>query len=236
MRLQNKNFTFNIESGDKPVSRLLTSNLVIDEKLTDILLSDLFYSSRKENRNTIKGFSILQFIKDNKIQINERVYTFTFVGDKDNFVLSSATDPTDFTYNDKTMSDAERVALEKRIQDSAPAIQQQEQPPVAENITTEITTRTDASGAILFDNEDYNTEKRTNPEFTEYNTSPESNIKLLVNETQLPETTDDVEEKLVLIEIKNTEDFAIMLREEYKITLNEQDKTFTYEKIAVEAE
>lgn len=231
MRLQNKNFTFNVESGDKPVSRLLTSNLVIDGKLTDIMLSDLFYGTRKENRNTIKGFSILEFIKNNKIEINDRIYEFTFTGDKDNFVLQSATDPTDFTYNDKTMSDDETLALEKRIQESAPALTQQEQPP-AEETPIEITTRkTDDAGAPLFENEDYNEEKSSNPEFVEYNTNPISNTKLLVNESALPETQEDVEEKLVLIEIRDEQEFEIMQRNEYEITLNQTDKTFEYKKI-----
>lgn len=231
MRLQNKNFTFNVESGDKPVSRLLTSNLVIDGKLTDIMLSDLFYGTRKENRNTIKGFSILQFIKENKIEINDRVYEFTFTGDKDNFVLQSSTDPTDFTYNDKTMSDDETLALEKRIQESAPAVQSKEQPPAIETSETEITTRNDETGATLFVNEDYNEERISNPEFTEYNTSPISNTKLLVNESALPESSDDVEEKLVLIQIVDEREFEILKRDEYEIILNQTDKTFEYKKI-----
>lgn len=231
MRLQNKNFTFNVESGDKPVSRLLTSNLVIDGKLTDIMLSDLFYGTRKENRNTIKGFSILQFIKENKIEINDRVYEFTFTGDKDNFVLQSATDPIDFTYNDKTMSDDETLALEKRIQESAPAVQSKEQPPAIETSETEITTRNDETGATLFVNTDYNEERTSNPEFTEYNTSPISNTKLLVNENALPESSDDVEEKLVLIQIVDESEFEILKRDEYEIILNQTDKTFEYKKI-----
>lgn len=233
MRLQNKNFTFNVESGDKPVSRLLTSNVVIDGKLTDIMVSDLFYGTRKENKNAIKGFSILEFVKDNKIQINDRVYEFTFTGDKDNFVLQSVTDPTDFTYNDKTMPDDETLALEKRIEESAPAVQSKEQPPAIETSEqAEITTRTtDETGAILFVNTDYNEERASNPEFTEYNTSPISNTKLLVNEGALPESTDDVEEKLVLIQIVDEQEFEILKRDEYEIILNQTDKTFEYKKI-----
>lgn len=203
MRLQNKNFTFNVESGDRPFSRLLTSNLVIDGKLTDILLSDLFYGTRKENKNTIKGFSILELVKDNKIQINERIYELSFTGDKDNFVLQSINEPNDFTYNDKTMSESESSAIEKRIIESAPAIQQQEQPPVEETSNTELTTHTDETGANLFKNSDYNKEREMNLEFTEYNTIPISNMKLLVDEISLQNDDEQNEENTTLTTNRN---------------------------------
>lgn len=234
MRLQNKNFTFKTATGDMPVSRLLTSNVVIDDKKTDILLSQLFYDKRKEASGFIKGYSILEHANERgEIQINNRVYKLTFSGKDDDFVLQSVTDPTNVTWLDKTMSDSETLELEKLIEQSAPVVQQQEQPLKTETSETELTTRShDETGAKLFTNEDYEIEKSMNPEFAEYNTVPESAMKLLVNESALPETDADTEEKLVLIELNGQKDFGIHIREEYKITLNSADKTFAFERIS----
>lgn len=238
MRLQNKNFTFALATGDKPVSRLLTSNVVIDGKKTDILLSQLFYDKRKESGNRIKGYSILEHANERgEIEINDRIYKLSFSGSEENFTLLSVTDPKDFTWNDKTMPESEEQALEKLIQESAPVVQIEDQPLQNETSETEPTTRShDEAGATLFTNADYEREKSLNPEFAEYNTVPESEMKLLVNESALPENPDDEEEKLVLIELNGDKDFGIHIREEYKIELNQTDKTFTYEKIPIETE
>lgn len=238
MRLQNKNFTFKTATGDMPVSRLLTANVVIDDKRTDILLSQLFYDKRKESSGFVKGYSILEHANERgEIKINNRVYKLTFNGKDDDFVFSSAIDPTNVTWLDKTMSDSETLELEKLIEQSAPVVQQQEQPLETETSETELTTRShDEAGAKLFTNEDYEQEKLMNPEFTEYNTVPESAMKLLVNESALLETDTDTEEKLVLIELNGQKDFGIHIREDYKIELNQMNKVFTFERITADVE
>lgn len=228
MRLQHKNFTFTLIDGDKTMSRILTSNVVIDNKITNLLISQLFHGVRKEAKNTVRGYSILEFVdNDGNIDINDKIYNIQFTGDKDNFILKSITDPVNYQLNDKNLTDDESSEYETLITNALTSVQVQEQP--LESKTDE---EVQPAGVALFTNEDYNVEKTENPEFVEYNTSPVSNMKLLVNENALPEDVEnDVEEKLVLIEIESPESFAILIRNEYNIELNQNDKTFTFEKI-----
>lgn len=226
MRLQQKIYTFTLASGDKPHSRVLTSNVVINNKLTDLLVSQLFHEKYKQIDNTIRGYSPILENIDSKgdILINDIVYHIEFTGDKDNFILSSVADPTNYILNDKIINETEENYFETLIQSLAPT-ESTEQP--QETKTVE---ETEPVGALLFDPEDYKLEKENNPEFTEYNTVPKSNMRLLVNESELPETEEDDEEKIVLIELERDE-FAILLREEYLININQNEKTFTFEKI-----
>lgn len=222
MRLQNKNFTFTLASNDKPMSRIITSALVIDNKLTTILVSDLFIGLRKERGNVVKGFSILELIKNNKIEINARVYELTFSGDKDNFNLTSIDDPTGFILNDKEINDEQLIEFEKLIETNAPEkLTTQEQPLNVESTNEEI----QSAGDVLFTNEDYNFELQDlqNDGYVEYNTSPRSNMKLLVNERD-----ENAEHELIEIEHDN---FAILDLNEYEIKTNREDKTFTLTRV-----
>lgn len=230
MRLQNKTFIFTTLSNDATQSDFSKSFVKINNKLTDIKLFDLFYGIKNQRKNTIKSYSILEFVDElGNIEINEKVYNISFAGDNDEFILSKSIDPLTFTLNDKNISDDEIALLEKRIIDSAP-VDVQEQP--LEQITEAIETP-EAGAPILFTNTDYENEREDLKQdgFVEYNTNPASNVKLLVNEKKLPEKADEEEEIIVLIEIESNDSFAILIRDEYEIKLNENDKTFTYEKI-----
>lgn len=222
MRLQNKLFTFKPKIGEDVKSTLLTSNVLIDGKLTDILLSDLFFGIKKTRNNTIRGFSILEFANErNEIEINERVYKISFIGkDDEKFSLAQMRDPIDFVLNDKEISDSESSELEKLIQESAPA-KEQEQPLEPETLT-EFTARNEA-GANLFDNDYYKQELEELQQdgFVEYNTDPRSNMRLLVDERGVEDN--------ILIEIEK-DDFAILINEEYETTRDLENKTFTYNK------
>lgn len=226
MRLQQKQFTFNLVDGNKTMSDILRSNVVINNKLSNVLVSQLFYDNVKQKNNTLKGYSILEFVDEQgNISVNEKIYNITFTGDKDNFILKSVTEPTGVVMNDKELKENESKVFEELLTNST-TVDEQEQP-LEQKTDDEVI----PAVVTLFKNEDYESEKESNENFIEYNTEPVSNLKLLVNESELPETQEDVEEKLVLIEIESEQSFSILIREEYKIELNQENKTFTFEKI-----
>lgn len=232
MRLQNKTFIFTTSSNDATQSDFSKSFVKINNKLTDIKLFDLFYGIKNQRKNTIKSYSILEFVDElGNIEINEKVYNISFAGDNDEFILSKSYDPLIFILNDKNISNDEIALLEKRIIDSAP-VDVQEQP--LEQKTEALETPEAGAHIKLFTNSDYEQEKEDLKQdgFVEYNTFPTSNVKLLVNEKILETDVDDEQdEKIVLIEIESNDSFAILIRDEYEIKLNTNDKTFTYEKI-----
>lgn len=228
MRLQHKVFTFLLPSGDKPISRLLTSKVKVNNIESDILMSDLFHSIKKESGNTITGFSVLELLNDNnEIKINDKIYTLAFVNDNEEFNLSKVTDPKNFVRNDIETTEDEDKEIENRIIDSVPVIEEASQQPDA--ATSEEQSSAGTQSIPVFENEDYNSEKEDQEKegYVEYNTNPKSNMRLLVQEKSLPETPEDEYEKIVVVEI-GEDDFEIGIRSEYKLELNSEDKTFTY--------
>lgn len=219
MRLQNKVYEFTLPGGDKPISRLLTSNLVVNGKQSDMILSELFYGIKKEKNNTIKGYSILEFLDEKgNIQVNDKIYNLSFLGSEETFILKSATEPKDYTLNDKEMTEEETKQIENKIEASAPS----EVPTQPLEVKTEEEIPQVGAETSLFENEEYEQEKSDLKEegFTEYLTEPKSNIKALVNQEE------GKREKIVLIEIHEN-DYEILDLDEYEIELDNKNKTFT---------
>lgn len=219
MRLQHKVYEFTLIDGDKPMSRLLTSNLTINQKLSDILVSDLFYGIKKEKGNTIKGYSIFEFLDDKgNIQINDKIYNIGFTGDKDNYILKSVSDPKDFVLDDKEMPDAEVKIIEQRIESSAPS----EIPKQPQEVQTQATEA--GAGESIYESKEYEQERDDLKEegFKEYLTEPKSNYRCLVKHEE------GKEQKLVLIEIMK-DDYKILDLDEYILEFDDEKKTFTCE-------
>lgn len=234
MRLQHKVFTFALPSGDKPISRLLTSKVKVNEKETDILMSDLFHSIKKEKGNTIVGWSILEMLNDKgEIAINDKVYTISFQSAEETFVLVKVSDHPNFQLTDKETSEEEDKFIEQRIIDSVPVIEEASQQPGSADSASQEAAGTQS--IPIYENEDYESEKAdlAKEGYVEYNTNPKSNFRLLVQEETLPETEKDEYDKIAVIEIEE-DDFATLDRKDYKLELNSEDKTFTYSLVGVE--
>lgn len=216
-RLQHKNFTFGLPSGDKPLSRILTSKLIVNKNKTDILISQLFFGIKKENDGSIKGYSILEFLEceTSTILINDKPYIIEFENENEIFVLKSVTEPKNFVLKDKNFDTSE---LEKKIEESTPA-QVTEQPPLSKT-EEEI----QPAGVTVFEEcEEYKSEiqEQINSGYELYNTSEKSNYRLLVCDQKNPQ--------LILIELFEN-DYEVIDENDFEIELNEQEKTFTINK------
>lgn len=249
MRLQHKNFQFlRTIDGERPVSKILTSKVFVNNIETDILVSQLFFGVKKESNNFVKGYSILEFVNDaNEIQINDKIYKLSFIGANDNesIMLKSIADPTGFVLTDKNLPDSEFASIESRIENVAPALNvtSNEQPRESDNQTKSSSDNIGVGAIVLYTNTDYENERDDlrDDGFVEYNTDPISNSKLLVNERVVDKqkTThnandyiindDDAQQNIVLIELQR-DDFVIDFFEDYNITFNIETKTFTCEK------
>lgn len=221
MWLQNKDFKFTLPDGDKPISRLLTSSLVINEKISDITLGDLFYGKTKEVKNSITGYSILEFLDEKgNISINDKIYNLSFTGDKDNFILNKVSEPKMITYKDKEFSEDKLKTLEERIESFGRV-----EPPAASEVPTQPQeTKTEeeipqevVEGSNLFTSEEYEEEKENlkGEGFHEYLTEEKSNYRLLVRDN-----------KLVLIELFK-DDYEVLELDNYNLVRNDKSKTFT---------
>lgn len=252
MRLQHKNFQFlRTIDGERPVSKILTSKVFVNNIETDILVSQLFFGVKKESNNFVKGYSILEFVNDaNEIQINDKIYKLSFVGAHDNesIMLKSIADPTGFVLVDKNLPDSEFASIESRIENVAPALNDaiNEQPRESDNQTKSSSDNIGAGAIVLYTNADYENERDDlrDEGFVEYQTDPKSNSRLLVNERAIPESKvgvvefnandfivdyDDAQQNIVLIELQR-DDFVIDFFEDYNIVFNIETKTFTCEK------
>lgn len=236
MRLQNKNFTFTIESSnDKPMSRVLTSNVVIDGKLTEIQTSQLFYGIKRERANVVRGYSPLEFLNENgEIQIDERVYKISFVGDKDNFILKSHDDPENYTLEDKTLNESDAKQFEQLITSSAPTNDElsHTQPRVDGSETERESNQTGADLITVHEkSDDYNGEVSdlTQIGYVEHETNPISNHTLLVRVPEENMSDEQIQRCTILIE-RTIDDYEIIEKSEYEITdINPEQKTFTWQ-------
>lgn len=219
MRLQQQVYGFNLQSGDNPVSKILTSKLVVNGKISEILVSELFYGIKKEKNNTIKGYSILQFLDEKgNIQINDKVFKLSFSSDNEDFILSSLTEPSDYTLQDKEMSEEEIKVLETKIESSAP-VQQPEQPQEIETQETEA-----VAEDSIYENEDYEAEKNDLKEegFEEYNTETKSNFRCLVRQES------GKKDKILFIEISE-DDYDILPLDGMNVQVDHKTKLFTHD-------
>lgn len=221
MRLQHLVYGFLLQSGDEPKSKLLTSTLIVNGNNSKVTLSELFFGNFKERDNTIKGYSILEFLDENgNIQINDKIYNLSFQSDEEIFLLKSVVLPS-IQLSDKELSDEEVKTIENKIEGSAPSeipMQPQEEK-TDENL--------EEAAPTIFENEEYEEEKEDLiPEgYVEFNTEPKSNFRLLVKQR------DDKKFKAYLIELLE-DDYQILELDEYKIDLNLKQKQFTWEKIS----
>lgn len=228
MRLQQKVYGFSLQSGDNPKSKLLTSKLAVNEKLSEILVSDLFIGIKKEKNGTIKGYSILEFVDENgNIKVNDKIYNLSFAGNEETFVLKSVADPRDYTLEDKNVSDSDLKSLEEKIESSAPV----SEPTQPKEPITQLETVEAVVEDSVYTNEEYEQEKNDLSEegFVEYNTEPRSNNRALIK------TSESGKQKIVLIEITK-DDYNILNMDEHEFELNNKNKTITINKLVTDGQ
>lgn len=221
MRLQNKVFEFKKEDGSNPDSKMLTSNIFVNKNKSNFLLSDLFYGIKKEKDNTIKGYSILEFIDEKgNIEVNNKIYSISFGSEIESFILKSCKDPKDFVLNDKELDEDQVKAISEKIESSAPS-EVPTQP--LENKTDE--NQAGVEDSILFEEtEEYKDDKEylLSEGFLEYSTNEKSNYRLFIK--TINENGSDT--KKVLMEVIEDEHEVLEL-DEYKLSLDEKNKTFS---------
>lgn len=216
MRLQQKIYGFS-NKGD---FKLLTSKLIVNGNETDNLLSSLFEGIKKERNNSIRGYSILEFLNEKgEIQINDKVYQLSFKSGDEVFSLSSITDPVDFILNDKEISESQEKSYETLIESSAP-VQEPKQPKESETEETQA----GAEETIIHENEDYNNEVKSLSEdgYKELNTNPKSNYRLLVRKEQEGDSDEQKEKNIILVEITE-DDYNLLDVTEFKIEISEDN-------------
>lgn len=234
MILQQRVFEFNTETGDKPTGKLLTSRVIVNSIPTEIFVSDLFHGFGRENNNTVKGYSILEFLDENSnMEINDKIYNITMITPLgEPITITTIRDPKDYILNDKTLTDDQEKNFESKIESSVPQdkselseipMQQEQKTQNADATADENEVSADLPGSaevVFEENQDYIDEKAELKQegFNEYLTDPLSNYRALVGHDQL-----------ILIEIKEN-DYDVLNTDAYEIEADHDAKTFMVSK------
>jgi len=122
MWLQDQIFEFSsLDDAKLDIKEIVKSNLVIDDKVTDVTLEKLFKGAIKIKSDTrVKGFSILEFVNEkSEIEINKNIYIVSFINNGVAFKLNGYV-KSQMQRNDKELSIQEIADFGKLISGSTP--------------------------------------------------------------------------------------------------------------------
>lgn len=224
MRLQNKKFVFD------PIYEIGNSKLRINDKDSNIDISELFHEKHTIRGNTITGYSILEFLDSNgNIQINEVVYNIKFVRNAIIFSLKNIKDPS-IAYKDKQLSPEQEKAIENKIEEFIRLSNSVEEPTQPREPKTDSQTDlAELETNSVYESEDYEKEKEKDylKDFIEYNTNPKSNYRALVKLS----SEEDKVEKVILVEIFE-DDYEVLEVDDYEIEIDHEAKTINVQQLS----
>lgn len=220
MRLQDNIFYFNIPSEIKGM-KLLESNIVINDKKLDKKLESLFKGEPKQKgNNSIKGFSILEFVNEkNEIEIDSIVYSISFLNTDVSFTLNKVK-PCQIQRSPKKLSDEELTNLGKLITEITPNKDSQVVAAAKVNPSSSDGLPKDEVG-VVFNPDNYNEDKNEliAEGYKEYVNKEKGNYSILCKG-----------EKVILVEL-NKDDYDVLNEEDFDIELDDKTHTFTINKI-----